>query len=156
MSTVDDLITLLQQDYQSLNTLHELLMQEKDLLRDGEAQSLERLTKEKSVLLEQVREQAKSKIRLLVQMGYRPEQGSPSRYIQASGMTPLIEAWQAAEAALTACQELNSTNSRVVYHLQQRLGRLTDIIRGSSAQAKLYGASGEQTSVGQRNKLASA
>ena len=156
MSTVDDLITLLQQDCQSLNTLHELLMQEKNLLRDGEAQILEQLTKEKSTLLEQVREQAKSKIRLLVQMGYRPEQGSPSRYIQISGITPLIEAWQAAETALASCQELNSINSRVVTHLQQRLGRLTDIIRGSSGQAKLYGASGEQTSIGQRNKLASA
>ncbi|MCH8497179.1 MAG: flagellar protein FlgN [Marinobacter sp.] len=156
MSTIDDLITLLNQDCNALNILHDLLMQEKDLLRDGEAAGLESLTKEKSVLLEQVREQAKSKIRLLVQMGYRPELGSPSRYIQSSGIAPLMEAWQAAEAALASCQDLNSVNSRVVTHLQQRLGRLTDIIRGSSGQAKLYGASGEQTSIGQRNKLASA
>jgi flagella synthesis protein FlgN len=71
-------------------------------------------------------------------------------------MEDLYQLWKTADGRLRACQELNQNNGRVVGHLQKRLTRLTDIFRGASAQQKLYGAKGEQTSVSSGNILASA
>lgn len=156
MAAIDELKQLLTQDLDTLGHLGDLLAQEKTALTASDVSVIEPLTQQKNALLDQVRDRAKSKIRALVAMGYRPETGDPSRFIRSSGLTELTELWSAAEQALKRCQQQNQTNSRIVGHLQQRLARLTDIFRGSAGQSKLYGATGQQTSLGQRNILASA
>lgn len=103
-----------------------------------------------------MRERARQKIHTLVKMGYRAESGSPSRFMQSAGLTQLHELWITAQHSLDECQALNNVNSRIVSHLQKRLHRLSDIFRGATGQQKLYGASGEQTSVNQRTVLTSA
>lgn len=156
MAAIDELKQLLTQDLDSLKQLADLLAAEKTALAASDMAAIEPLTQQKNLLLDQVRDRAKAKIRALVAMGYRPENGEPSRFIRSAGLTDLTTLWSAAEQALRKCQEQNRVNSRVVGHLQQRLSRLTDIFRGSAGQSKLYGASGQQTSLGQRNILASA
>lgn len=156
MAAIDELKQLLTQDLETLERLAGLLVEEKTALTASDVSAIEPLTQQKNALLDQVRERAKSKIRALVAMGYRPETGDPSRFIRSAGLTELTELWLSAEQALRACQEQNRTNSRIVGHLQQRLSRLTDIFRGSAGHSKLYGATGHQTSLGQRNILASA
>lgn len=156
MAAVDDLKKLLQQDVQQLDQLSGLLEKERDLLRAGQARDLEDLTKQKDQLLAGVRERAKQKIHALVAMGYDPNQGHPSRFIQSAGLTELSQLWKQADQRLRYCQERNSVNGRIIGHLQQRLGRLTDIIRGASDRAKLYGERGQSTSVSHTNVLASA
>lgn len=156
MAAIDELKQLLTQDLDTLERLATLLSEEKTALTASDVSAIEPLTQQKNALLDQVRDRAKAKIRALVAMGYRPETGDPSRFIRSAGLTELTELWSAAEQALKRCQEQNRTNSRIVGHLQQRLSRLTDIFRGSAGQSKLYGATGQQTSLGQRNILASA
>lgn len=156
MAAIDELKQLLTQDLETLERLASLLLEEKTALTASDVAAIEPLTQQKNALLDQVRDRAKSKIRALVAMGYRPETGDPSRFIRSAGLTELTELWASAEQALKQCQEQNRTNGRIVGHLQQRLSRLTDIFRGSAGQSKLYGASGQQTSLGQRNILASA
>ena len=36
----------------------------------------------------------KQKIRILVQLGYRPESGEPSRFIRRAGFSELFQLWQ--------------------------------------------------------------
>ena len=114
------------------------------------------MTSEKNDLLGAIRERAKQKIRTLVQMGYRPESGEPSRFIRSAGLSDLFQLWQEADQKLRACQTLNQNNGRVITHLQKRLTRLTDIFRGTNGQQKLYGARGDLTTVASRTVLASA
>ncbi|MFW5825597.1 MAG: flagella synthesis protein FlgN [Marinobacter sp.] len=156
MSTIDNLQALLNADLEQLRQLRALLEKENTLLAKADVRAIEPLTGEKDVLLGEIRERARRKVHLLVEMGFRPDQGHPSRFIRAAGLTELYQSWESAQAALAECHTLNQKNSRIVSHLQTRLSRLTDIFRGSSGQQKLYGASGQQTSVGQRNILASA
>lgn len=156
MAAIDKLKSLLQEDTRQLDELASLLRTEKDKLASSDVQALEPLTKQKNALLQSVRERARQKIHLLVEMGYRPAIGTPSRFIRSSGLQELIDAWESAERNLKACQALNSINSRVVGHLQKRLSTLSDIFRGTTGQQKLYEASGQQTSVNQRTILASA
>lgn len=156
MAAVNSLKNLLNDDIRQLNELADLLKTEKEKLAESDIAALEPLTQQKNDLLGQIRERAKRKIHLLVEMGYRPNSGSPSRFIQSSGVEDLIKPWQAAEDAMAACHELNSVNHRVVTHVQKRLARLSDIFRGTSGQQKLYGATGEQTSMNHRTILASA
>ncbi|MET4026851.1 flagella synthesis protein FlgN [Marinobacter sp. MBR-99] len=156
MAAIDELKTLLSEDIRQLETLADLLNREKQLLASSDIKLLQEVTVEKNGVLADIRERAKQKIRLLVSMGYRPDAGEPSRFIRAGGMEDLYQLWKTADGRLRACQELNQNNGRVVGHLQKRLTRLTDIFRGASAQQKLYGAKGEQTSVSSGNILASA
>lgn len=156
MAAIDDLKTLLSQDISQLETLADVLGKEKTCLANSDLRQLDALTREKNDLLGAVRERAKQKIRTLVQMGYRPESGEPSRFIRSAGFSDLFELWQEADQKLRTCQTLNQTNGRVISHLQKRLSRLTDIFCGATGQQKLYGAQGQQTTVSSSTVLASA
>lgn len=156
MAAIDELKSLLSEDIRQLDTLADVLSQEEQVLSSPDITPLQDLTVQKNDILAQVRDRAKQKIRLLASMGYRPDAGEPSRFIRASGEEGLHQLWKAADQKMRICHDLNQNNGRVVGHLQKRLNRLTDIFRGASAQQKLYGARGEQTSVSNRTILASA
>ena len=156
MAAIDDLKNLLAQDIRQLSAMMDLLSQEKELLSTTDMKQLQRLTDEKNAQLAQTRERAKLKIRALVAMGFRPESGSPSRFIAASGLTELHQCWQQAEQTLIQCQQLNQNNGRIMAHMQKRLARLSDIVRGVSCRQKLYGAGGQQMAVSSSTILASA
>lgn len=156
MAAIDDLTQLLNEDIRDLDRLRDTLAAEKEALKGSEISAMEPLTQAKNTLLNLVRDRAKQKVHALVAMGYRPDAGAPSQFIRSAGLTDLTKLWQTAEQKLALCQEMNGLNGRIISHLQKRLTSLTDIFRGSSGQAKLYGASGQQTSLGQRNILASA
>ncbi len=156
MAVNDDLKNLMTQDLQQLRELTDVLEQEKACLSASDVRALQDLTSEKNRILSDVRERAKQKIHCLVAMGYKPDHGEPSRFIQSAGMSDLFDLWKQADAAMRHCQGLNEHNGRVVGHLQKRLGRLTDIFRGATGQQKLYGQKGQHTSVSSRTMLASA
>lgn len=156
MSNIDELKNLLEQDIDQLTILSDLLEQEKSLLCGADVKSLESVTREKNHCLDQIRERAKVKIRLLVAIGFRPDQGEPSRFLRSAGMNELVSLWEEASERLRQCQALNQANSRVISHLQRRLARLTEIFRGATGQDKLYGAKGQEEAVSHSNVLASA
>ncbi|KPQ27689.1 MAG: flagella synthesis protein FlgN [Marinobacter excellens HL-55] len=156
MAAIEELKTLLSDDIRQLDILADVLSQEKQVLSSPDITSLQDITTRKNAVLGEIRERAKQKIRLLVSIGYRPDAGEPSRFIRASGQEDLYTLWQTADQKLRGCQDLNLNNGRVVGHLQKRLNKLTDIFRGASAQQKLYGAQGQQTSVSNSTVLASA
>ena len=156
MAAIDELKDLLSQDIRQLEILADILNQEKSCLSSSDIRQLETLTGEKNRLLEQIRESAKRKIRLLVAMGFRPENREPSRFIRSAGLPDLLALWEDADRHLRNCQAMNQTNGRVISHLQKRLSRLTDIFRGVAGHQKLYGAQGEQKAVSHSTIFASA
>lgn len=156
MAAIDELKDLLSEDIRQLDTLADVLRQEKTCLSSSDIRKLETLTGEKNALLEQIRERAKRKIRVLVAMGFRPDSGAPSRFIASAGLPDLYALWEDADRRLKDCQQMNQVNGRVISHLQKRLSRLTDIFRGVSGHQKLYGAQGEQKTVSHSTILASA
>ncbi|MGC8120536.1 flagella synthesis protein FlgN [Marinobacter sp. VGCF2001] len=156
MNAHEQLNTLLREDIGQLETLADVLRREKAALAAADVSPLQEVTAEKNRLLEGVRERAKTKIRLLVSMGYKPNAGEPSRFIRAGGLDELYELWKMADKRLRECQAINQNNGRVLGHMQKRLSKLTEIFRGASAQQKLYGAQGQQTNVSSTNILASA
>lgn len=156
MAAIDDLKQALNEDLRQLDELAEVLKTEQACLASSDVPALQTLTESKSRLLSEIRERAKQKIHLLVAMGYKPQSGTPSQFIQAAGMNELLDLWKAADARMKACQTQNQRNGRVIGHLQKRLSRLTDIFRGTNGQQKLYGQRGEHTSVSSRTVLASA
>lgn len=156
MSNLDDLKELLSEDVRQLETLRGILEQEKALLSSSDVKSLASVTKEKDHHLSQIRERAKVKIRLLVAMGFRPDQGEPSRFLRSAGLDEATELWDEASSGLKQCQALNQTNGRIISHLQKRLAKLTEIFRGATGQEKLYGAKGQEEAVSHSSILASA
>lgn len=156
MSNINELKDLLSQDIQQLAALGDLLVQEQTLLSGTDVRSLASVTQEKNQHLNQIRERAKVKIRLLVAMGFRPDKGDPSRFLRSAGLDDAVQLWEEASARLEQCQTINRANGRVISHLQKRLSKLTEIFRGATGQDKLYGAKGQEEAVSHSNVLASA
>ena len=156
MAAIDELKTLLNEDIRQLDALVDLLLREKEALASSDIAPLQELTEEKNRILGAIRDRARQKIHLLVDIGFRPDTGEPSRFIRAAGMDDLYQLWKTADHKLRECQSLNQNNGRVVGHLQKRLARVTDIFRGASSQQKLYGAQGQQTNVASSTVFASA
>lgn len=156
MAAINDLKDLLSLDVRQLHSLKDVLQREKACLSSSDVRALQNLTAEKNRLLGEIRERAKQKIHCLVAMGYKPDSGEPSRFIQSAGLSELFELWKQADQQMRECHSLNQHNGRVVGHLQKRLSRLTDIFRGATGQQKLYGQKGEHTTVSSRTILASA
>ena len=156
MSNIDELKDLLNQDICQLASLKDVLEQERTLLSGPDVKSLASVTQVKNHHLNQIRERAKVKIRLLVAIGFRPDQGEPSRFLKSAGLDDAVALWKDASESLAQCQTLNQTNGRVISHLQKRLSKLTEIFRGATGQDKLYGAKGQEEAVSHSNVLASA
>jgi flagella synthesis protein FlgN len=158
MATIDftELKTLLHHDLSSLETLGELLREERLALGANDMATVEALVGRKNQLLDSVRERARQKVRHLVAAGFKPTSGAPSEFLQQSGDKELKDLWHATHQAMAECQAANSVNGQVINHLQKRIGRLSEIIRGVNPNQKLYGAGGREEAVSHKSVLANA
>ena len=156
--TLDGLKSLLRRDEGDLEKLTGVLATEHQALAGNDMTALEQATNEKDELLKAVRERARRKIRLLAQLGYSPDSGeSPGTFLErVCADAGLIEQWHSTRKRLEHCQHRNSVNGRILGHLQRRLARISDIIRGADRNQSLYGSGGEAHSLNPRHVLASA
>lgn len=155
--TIDGLKSLLRKDEANLDQLLKVLEAEHEALASNDMTALENATSEKDTILQAVRERAKRKIRLLVELGYRPDSGqAPSVFLkQVSSDDDLIGRWESAQSYLERCQQKNAVNGRILGHLQRRVTRISDIIRGADRSQSLYSSGGETQSLNHSHVLAS-
>ena len=155
--TVEGLKALLRKDEANLDQLLTVLESEHEALAGNDMTALENATAQKDEILQAIRERAKRKIRLLVELGYRPDSGqAPSLFLkQISDDDDLIERWKRAQDQLEHCQQKNAVNGRILGHLQRRVTRISDIIRGADRNQSLYGSGGQAQSVNHSHVLAS-
>ena len=158
MTTVNfaELKSLLDQDISALESLNELLHQERRALGANDMVTVESLTGRKNELLDSLRDRARQKVRHLVAIGFKPASGVPSAFLKKIGNEEIEALWHAAHQAMTDCQAANSVNGQVINHLQKRANRLSEIIRGVSPSQKLYGAGGREEAVSHKSVLANA
>ena len=155
--TQDRLIQLLKGDLALLQKLSETLDEEHQALADNDSERIRTLTDSKNDLLESIRERARRKVRLLVNLGYRPDQGAPSDFLVEQELDPTIQSlWGKAQSHLEHCQTRNEVNGRIIIHMNRRLGRMADILRGNDQRQSLYGSSGQRSSLNSSTTFASA
>lgn len=155
--TIDGLKSLLRKDEANLEQLLKVLETEHQALAENDMETLEQATAEKDAILKAIRERAKRKIHLLAELGYRPHsEQAPSEFLQnLSGDEVLIERWHNAQQQLARCQHKNAVNGRILGHLQRRVTRISDIIRGADRNQTLYGSAGQTQSLNHSNVLVS-
>lgn len=155
--TIDGLKSLLRKDEANLERLLTVLESEHEALAGNDMAALESATSEKDSLLNAIRERAKRKIRLLVELGYHPDSGqAASAFLRENANDPeLLERWERAQAQLDRCQQKNAVNGRILGHLQRRVTRISDIIRGADSNQSLYSSGGETRSLNHSHVLAS-
>lgn len=155
--TIDGLKSLLRKDEANLEQLLTVLESEHQALAINDMTALENATSEKDALLKAIRERAKRKIRLLVDLGYRPDSGqAPSEFLrEISNDQELLARWEQAQTQLDQCQRKNAVNGRILGHLQRRVTRISDIIRGADRNQSLYSSGGETRSLNHSHVLAS-
>ncbi len=156
--SIDELKSLLKRDLANLDQLEKTLDTEHEALSQNDMEGLDEARVQKDDLLKAIRERAKRKIHILVNLGYRPDSGrSASGFLQEeTGDEGLISTWLEAQEKLETCQRRNAVNGRIINHMQRRLTRISDIIRGSNPNQSLYGSGGETRSLNASNVLTTA
>lgn len=157
-ATLETLDELLRSDESELGRLADVLESEHRALAGNDMEQLQQATAEKDELLGALRERAKRKIHLLAQLGYRPDRKhAASEFLreQAGADSSLMERWHSAQQKLAECQHRNAVNGRILGHLQRRLSRISDIIRGADQNQSLYGSAGESRSLTDSHVFAS-
>ena len=158
-TTFETLDQLLKKDETNLARLAEVLEQEHAALADNDMATLEQATSEKNDLLDALRDRARKKIHLLAQLGYHPDSGQAASEFLMEHLgadSTLMERWRSAQQQLSECQHRNAVNGRILGHLQRRLWRISDIIRGADQKQSLYGSAGESRSLTDSQVFASA
>lgn len=156
MASSEDLLRQLDADISVLDQLHTLLHKEQEALQTTQVDVIQAIHPEKSACLDRLRDSARQKVHLLVQMGFRPDSGDTSGFIRGLGDERLTQRWHQAQESLKECQFANEVNGRVIAHLQRRVERLAEIIRGGASHPKLYGKAGQTTGLGGSMIVASA
>lgn len=156
MTPTQHLEQLLNEDSLLLSKLLAAIAEERLAMEARKIEKLQPITENKNTLLNELRERARIRIRALVGIGYRPDKGHPGDYVLALGIPGLSSSWQTAASLLKEVHFQNEINGRVIGHLQRRLSRITDIVRGTAQQPRLYGAHGQERAISHSSILASA
>lgn len=146
----------LKQDIQDLNSLSDLLKQEKELLKTRESKSIEALANKKSQIIKQIETRAKAKAKLFASSGLGIRPGKIESALQAMNDPELMSLWIASREKLTLCKEQNLVNGAIITRSKQRVGRLMDIIRGKHKAPNIYGQKGKEQSFSDNHRIAKA
>lgn len=145
MTTSSDLRTLLQSEILAVKRFVELLRSEQALLQVGDATSLNRITSEKSELIDRLGELAADRNAILVATGFATDGDGLESWVK-NGDATAREMRESLLALAAEAKELNRLNGQLIAlrltHTQEALNALT----AGQARTALYGRDGQTSS----------
>ncbi len=153
---ISELKATLHQDISNLDTLSELLNEEKAQLRVRNSKAIDAISKRKTELVKQIEVSAKHKAKLFSASGLGIRPGQVTGAIHALGDEELSSLWRTSREKLESCKEMNHINGTVISRSLQRTQKLMSIIRGQGKSPNLYGQSGKEQRFGSGQQLGKA
>ncbi len=155
-SFADELKQLLKQDIVDLETLKELLEQERHTLTTRNTDKINQLAKVKSQTVSQLEQRAKIKARLMAQSGLDVRPGQVESKLVTLEDSELMHLWHDSRQRLSVCQEQNAVNGNIIVQSSQRVNKLMMIIRGQSKTQHLYGQQGKAQAYNSSQRIGEA
>jgi len=152
----DQLKLYLKQDISDLSTLRILLDQEKESLKVRDNNLIEKLSQQKSQLVQQIESRSKLKARLIASSGMGTRPGEVESSLNTLNDDELMCLWKESRHKLVDCKEQNSVNGTIISRSLQRTNRLMMIVRGQNKTQNLYGDQGKEQNYGGSKRIGSA
>jgi flagella synthesis protein FlgN len=153
---IDLLSRLLQQDLHELEILSRLLEQEKQALRNRDANEIQSLGQSKQELVLSLERRSRQKAQLLAKSPLRIRPGQVREKLVTLNNENLLQLWDRTQSAMSHCKERNLLNGKIISLSLQRTHRLMDLLRGQHSQPAIYGSQGKTHSSGGRSSLGKA
>lgn len=147
---------LLEKDLADLQQLDQTLQEESKALSERDAQNISAFAELKSNLVDQIRQRAKAKARLLATSGAEIHPGQVRQGIDQFNDPDLCRLWDESLDRLQHCKEQNLVNGLVIQRSKQRTEHLMDLVRGKPKKQNLYGQRGSSESLTSSNRIAEA
>ena len=160
MMIISDLQKLLEQDLQQLDSLADLLREEKACLEKRDLETLIVLLQKKQMVLGTLEQDNYARRQLLTKAGLKDDQVSLPNLRKLLSRSPdhlsLAELIENIESRLQHCRELTETNNIIVHRSRINTQKALGILRGSSPLNNLYTSHGGTTGSNEKRKLGSA
>ncbi len=142
-----------------LSQLDEILLREREAIRQRDSSDIHQLLQEKTNLLQQLEHNGIERIRMLEEAGFEASDQGVQDYLQQQ--TPneapqLGVAWDGLKASLESCRTANIVNGKIIHRSRQQINLLLDMMRGQSNTPRLYTQTGSNTTAQRQLPLAKA
>lgn len=152
----NQLKTLLRQDIVDLESLKNLLEQEKNTLTTRNTDLINTLSNNKSLTVQQLESRAKLKATLIAKSGLGIKPGKVEEQLHCLDDSELVTLWQASREKMQQCKNINLVNGNIISRSLQRTNKLMMIIRGQNKSQNLYGQQGKEQSYGASHRIGKA
>jgi len=137
---------MLTQDTDYVKQLKALLLQERELLEQRQAEGMQEIVSQKDHILGNLAFTAKQREQLLRTAGLTTDLAGWQVFLGRDATTlPLIPGWQALTDEFIECQTANEINGKMINRSKQTLSHLLNLIRGQVAAPSLYTQKGATT-----------
>ncbi len=159
MSNNQPFAILIEEARTLLAQLDEILLQERESIKERTPSDLEQLLKNKKLLLEALEHNNIERSKVLTAAGFEvSESGAQSYFKQqsSSDSIKLSEAWDVLKTSLEKCKNANLVNGKIINRSRQQVDLLLDIMRGQSNSPRLYTQAGSSSAISRQQPLAKA
>ncbi len=148
MTTQDlnEIHTMINQDLATSRQLLALLEQEIDSTKSRDYEKMGQLLKEKTPLLEQLKQNAQTRSQWLISLNRSSNETSWAALLESFNDENLQKQWQEVKTTVEHCQKINEDNGKLVNRGVNSHQRLLQIMRGNIQQADIYNAKGSKQS----------
>ena len=137
---------LLNQDISELNSLEQLLDNEKETLKTRNSKLIQSLADAKKQVIQSLESRAKLKAQLIAKSGLGIRPGEVKAALLTLDDEELVSLWQSSVDKLSTCKDKNHINGSIISRTLSRTNKLMSIVRGQNNAQKLYGNQGKESS----------
>ncbi len=152
----DQLKLLLKQDIVDLESLKNLLEQEKNTLTTRNTDRINTLSNNKTQTVQQLESRAKIKATLIAKSGLGIKPGKVGEQLHSLNDSELVNLWQTSREKMQQCKNINLVNGNIISRSLQRTNKLMMIIRGQNKSQNLYGQQGKEQSYSASHRIGKA
>ncbi len=139
--------------------LDEILLREREAIRQREPSDIHQLLQEKTNLLQQLEHNGIERIRMLKEAGFEASDQGVQDYLQQQTPNEALQLgieWDGLKVSLESCRTANIVNGNIIHRSRQQINLLLDMMRGQSNTPRLYTQTGSNTKAQRQLPLAEA
>ena len=157
--TAHDVLQSLNEDKVDLQTMLELLKQERSALEQRDHQAVQTLSEQKGPVVERLEQRNTARQARLLPHQPAPDAASWRQAIESlesSSGLPLLGVWNDVESALHDCRTSLQINEKIVGGMQNSVNQFLNTLRGEIGAGQTYSASGKASTFTDTKNFTSA
>lgn len=147
MHASNSVIDKLDDEYNAMDCLLELIKEEQKCLIEANIEDLNKVIDKKTKIISEITELAEARHQALAAAGYTPTDESMQTWLEKTSIVAATGKWFKVRAVAQAAKELNRTNGMLINQHLARSRNALSILQGASDGGNFYGPNGHSTKI---------